>query len=393
MNKHIKSCIIIYGWTDNCLDKFYEENSPLYNDNNIILIEPRKQYIDIINTYCKINSKKLTNFIFIKKCLGNNNKLKESILYYDKSKDLYLFENTEVKIREVLKREVVYQTTFTNIINIYNIQNIKSIIININVNNCYSIFENIIPFNHIISQIKINRNIKYPKTSFFNNFIETNDTLPTNDVDGRGTLASVTPEYYVFSHKNLNISLPNIAIYFSDFDLLQNNIGKLKLFIHQYQMNLILNKSSQSKTNNLNLIPYPDCINEFNDLSNFKNLNIKTKKIYHQNIINNLENLFTSTDIPVKDIDIIIQFQTKFLNNNILHIMYPLKDNVLYVNKIFDVIYATKNCMYMLYQILKSKYFTDYMDDKMNTKPRLFNFFSKTYFYEYISKIFIIKDI
>ena len=95
----------------------------------------------------------------------------------------------------------------------------------------------------------------------------------------------------------------------------------------------------------------------------------------------------------VSNLDIIIQFVPKYLSsNNTLQIMYPLKDNVLYINKVFDIIYATKNCMYMLYQILKSKYFTDYISEKQSDKKNLFKIFSKKFFYEYISKIFIIKE-
>jgi hypothetical protein len=373
MNEHIKSCIIIYGWTDNCLDPFYNKESPLY-DYNIILIEPRKIYIDKINQYYKIHNNKLKNLIFIKKSLGNDNALKENILYYDISKDLCLITNKQLisKSINLLTKEVVYETTFANIINTYQIQNIKNIIININIDNIDSIFENIILFNHIISQIKIKSAIKYfSKTSFFNNFTEINEEK----------------DYSIFSHKNLNINLPNIAIYFTNFDCLQNNMDKLKLFVNQYQINLILNKPHDC------MISYEEPETLFNQLTYLQNEKLNSKnKVYHQNIIDNLEHIFTSSNIPVHDIDIIIQFAPKFLNHNILQIMYPLKDNVLYVNKMFDVIYATKTCMYMLYQILKSKYFTDYIDEKNNIKPSLFKIFSKKYFYEYISKIFIVKE-
>ena len=73
--------------------------------------------------------------------------------------------------------------------------------------------------------------------------------------------------------------------------------------------------------------------------------------------------------------------------------MYPLQDNVVYVNKAFDIIYGTKNCMFMLYQILKSTYFTDYIEEKIKEKPSLFKIFSKRYFYDYIEKIFVLKEI
>ena len=46
----------------------------------------------------------------------------------------------------------------------------------------------------------------------------------------------------------------------------------------------------------------------------------------------------------------------------------------------------------MLYQILKSKYFSDFLEVKKVAKPKLFTIFSKIYFFEYISKIFVIKE-
>jgi hypothetical protein len=72
--------------------------------------------------------------------------------------------------------------------------------------------------------------------------------------------------------------------------------------------------------------------------------------------------------------------------------MYPLKDNVLYINKLYDIIYGTKNCIYMLYQIIKSKYFSDFLELKKLARPKLFTIFSKLYFFEYISKIFVVKE-
>ena len=53
--------------------------------------------------------------------------------------------------------------------------------------------------------------------------------------------------------------------------------------------------------------------------------------------------------------------------------MYPLKDNTIYINRLYDIMYASKNCMYMVYQIIKSKYFTDYIDSKRQERPGLFS--------------------
>lgn len=371
MIKNIKSCIIVYGWIDD-FDKLIN----VYKNEYIILIESRKQYLDIIQD--KIKGK---NIILIKKILGDN-KISETFLYYNKLKDLYLIE-TENKLQ--LPRQNIYQTTISNIISTYNIQNIKSFVINININNLDNVFNNLIPFNHIISKIQFKSNIEYiPKTNFFDNFDE------KSSFDEQSNIENTYNRY--FYHKNLNIPLPNIVMYFSNSNYLQHNIDKLKLLVNQYQINIIYNTNECN--NKCNIIPYSDdlqAINNLKTITESKQNSIVSNIIYHEKIINNLETIFTS-NLEFDKFDIIIQFSPKFLNNNILQIMYPLKDNVLYINKVFDIIYATKNCMYMLYQILKSKYFTDYIEEKHAVKPSLFKFFSKKYFFEYISKIFIVRE-
>ena len=72
--------------------------------------------------------------------------------------------------------------------------------------------------------------------------------------------------------------------------------------------------------------------------------------------------------------------------------MYPLKDDTIYIHRPYDIIYANKNCMFMIYQILKSKYFTDYMESKQKEKPVMFKFLCKKYFYDYLSTIFVFKE-
>lgn len=387
--KHIKSCIIIYGWIYKDLN-FLE----LQNDSVCIIIEPRKKYID--DLYKLPFYKNNKNIIIIKKVIGLD-KLKECILYHDSLQDKYLIDNREEIDKLSLTKEIVYQTTFSDIISTYNIQNIQDLIININMNNLINVFKDLIVFNHIISKINIrhfnnidNNAIVDNCKLFFENFEKIKDICILNHQEISGVEKSEYV-YYIFCHRNLNIPLPNIAMYFSNYDYLQNNIEKLKLLIYQYQMKLIIN-NTQDNNKTYILIPYSDCVNNLQDLQNNK-LENKNNTLYFEKIIENLENIFEKSKIEIDTVDIIIQFSPKFLNTKVLQIMYPLKDNILYVNKTFDIIYATKNCMYMLYQILKSKFFTDYIDRKRETiKPAIFKFVCKKYFYEYISKIFIIKE-
>ena len=41
-------------------------------------------------------------------------------------------------------------------------------------------------------------------------------------------------------------------------------------------------------------------------------------------------------------------------SEDMFQIVYPIKDNEIYLNRDLDIIYSTKNCMVMLYQIIKS---------------------------------------
>lgn len=378
--KHIKSCIIIYGYVDN-LD-FLDTKNDCIN----IIIEPRKQYID---KFYKSNLQN-SNIIFIKKLIGID-KVRECILYCNNTTNKYDIDKTENLgdiDKNILSKEVVYQTTFKEIINTYNIQNIKCLIINIDIVNLDKVFKDLIVFNHVISKIKL-KSLEYSNNEFFDNFERQKYSIE----DSRDTNSYSEKEYAIFCHKNLNIALPSIAMYFSNFDNFSNNIEKIKLLIHQYQIKLIVNENDTSNNSDIYKIQsYSDCVNKLETYKNIK-INNNNKQPYFEKIVNNLENIFEKSNIETDSVDIIIQFTPKFLNTKILQIMYPLKDNMLYINKAFDIIYSTKNCMYMLYQILKSKYFTDYIEQKRaNIKPNLFNFFSKNYFYEYISKIFVIKE-
>jgi hypothetical protein len=379
--KHIKSCIIIYGCIDN-LD-FLETQGDCVN----IIIEPRKRYIDNFykSKFYKSNLQN-SNIIFIKKLIGND-KVKECMLYCNNKTNIYDIDTNEYlgeKIdKNVLSKEVVYQTTFREIINTYNIQNIRCLIINIDILNLNKVFSDLIVFNHIISKIKLKK-LEYSNNKFFENFeMQKCDIINSKSEN----------EYFMFCHKNLNIALPSIAMYFSNFDNYSNNIEKIKLLIHQYQLKLIVSENDTSNNSDIYKIKsYSDCVNNL-EMCKRDKLNRNNKTPYFEKIVNNLENIFEKSNIETDSVDIIIQFTPKFLNTNIFQIMYPLRDNVLYVNKAFDIIYSTKNCMYMLYQILKSKYFTDYIEQKRTSiKDNLFNFFSKNYFYEYISKIFVIKE-
>lgn len=364
-------CKIIYGYKKGCLDDIDLD----LENSFVILIEPRSDYIDEIKS---LSNKKIT---LISKVLVKENVLSETILYYDKDANNYFMKKDNLEINGVnlfnVKKYKVYTTSIENIIKQYTIQNIESLTININIKNCSEILQSIESYNHILSRIYIDKQIADYNCKILDNFYShKKDTI--QDLDN----------LIIFTHKNLNIKLPKIILYFFENECKQ--IKEMSLFLQQYKMNLVINNQNDEKIKKI-IISYPECIKYFTD----GGLNLKNKpsKIYYENIIENLECIFDKGNDNA-DLEIIIQFNPKYFNSkNTLQIMYPLQDNVLYVNKAFDIIYGTKNCMFMLYQILKSSYFTDYIEEKTKEKPSLFKIFSKRYFYDYISKIFVLKEI
>jgi hypothetical protein len=372
VEKSQSGCKIIYGYNPGCLDDISDSQGRL-----VILIEPRADRID------QIQSLKIKDFILIKKVLVKTNVLSETIFHYDKDHDIYFMKDDGLVINGTnlfnIKKYKAYTTSMENIIKEYAIQNIHSLTININIKNCNEIIQSIEAYNHILSRIYINKQIGNYQCKILDDFY-----------------SKVLDQYITFTHKNLHIELPKILVYF--YESQNKRLKEMTLLMQQYKMALVpclLSKSSVNVINKLQdsvIVPYPESI-KYIDTGNWL---LKPSKIYYENVINNLACIFDSDTLPSNssELDIIIQFNPKYFDSkNTLQIMYPLDDNVFYINKVFDVIYGTKNCMFMLYQILKSKYFTDYIEEKIAEKKSLFKIFSKRYFYDYISKIFIIKEI
>ena len=395
VEKYQSGCKIIYGYNPGCLDDILDSQGQL-----VILIEPRTDRID------QIQSLKIKDFILIKKVLVKTNVLSETFFHYDKDRDIYFMKDDGLVVNGTnlfnVKKYKVYTTSMENIIKEYAIQNIHSLTININIKNCNEIIQSVEAYNHILSRIYMNNQIGNYQCKILDDFYSKGNvgTLPSSDIVGKGTLPSNGGTYITFTHKNLHIELPKILVYF--YESQNKRLKEMTLLMQQYKMALVINKDETSNQQNDDnvpcrtkvsgmIVPYPESIKCIDTEGNGL---LKPSKIYYENVINNLACIFDSDNINSLELDIIIQFNPKYFNSkNTLQIMYPLDDNVFYINKVFDVIYGTKNCMFMLYQILKSKYFTDYIEEKIAEKKSLFKIFSKRYFYDYISKIFVIKEI
>lgn len=372
----IKTCTIVYGYTDNCLDNIDDQDSP------ILIIEPRNEFID------KIRSLKNQRLILISKVLTDKNGYQETTLYHNKEEGLYWLQDSDLCINGTnmfnIKKYITYTVNLESIISQYKIQNIKAFIVNLNIKNITNVLDSLSRYNHIVSNIYINNEIQENcKILMYYNKTNTNSG-------------------FKYFHKNLNVELPSIAMYF----LNQNeklNSDELGLLISQYKMNIIIKQDYDRDLSNKNdnkdnmiIVPYPESVQI---IKRDQYQNTKVSKIFFENIVNTLDTLFSKesslnkSDSETNKFDIIIQFNQKyFTTNKTLQIMYPLKDNTIYINRVYDIMYASKNCMYMIYQILKSKYFTDYIDVKRQERPSLFKIFAKRYFYDYLSKIFVFKE-
>jgi hypothetical protein len=326
----------------------------------IILIEPRKKELDQINMLKFTNKQLYDNVIVISKLLYDDNKAREITLYADNDNN-YTVTNTN---KDFIK-EKVFTTSLYNIVTEYKIQNIKSIVFNLNIDNIKNCLDNGYCFSHIITYIYVSNEtilerLKTTKTMsefFIESKMEDNDksNLETN--------------LKVMEHKNLHIPLPKITMYIID-DIPNEIKDKFDLLVAQYNINVCLHKTyTCKKAFNKNFVPI------------------------HDHIVSCLDDIFCRKD--KKDTieeDIIIQFNPKYLlKNEFFQIRYPLKNNMLYVYKDYDIIYGTKNCIHMLYQIIKSTYFTEHIDILKAKKKVTFNLFCKQYFYEYVHKIFDTK--
>jgi hypothetical protein len=360
----IKTCKIIYGYTDDCLDNV--------QDSPVLLIEPRTDYID------KVKRKQNPNVILITKVLVHERSLHEIVFYHNKDQDYYKVQDDSLSVSGTnmfnVKKYVGYTITLEALISQYTIQNIEKFIINVNFNNIKNVLDSLLPYNHILSsiQLKTDINSDCKILSFYKK----------------------ESEQLLYTHRNLDIDLPNIGLYFLNEN---ENLNRqdLSLLIQQYKMNIIMTNGENIREKVI--VPYPDSV----QIIKKPIVNTKQSKIYFENVINTLDTIFDKdssinkqeSTIKSTDLDIIIQFNPKyFTNHKTLQIMYPLKDDTIYINRVYDIMYATKNCMYMIYQILKSKYFTDYIDLKQKERPSLFKIFAKRYFYDYLSKIFVFKE-
>ena len=329
------SYTIIYGFNENAIDI-------IKKTDNVILIEPFTKNIEKITNY-----RKQFNFELVKKLLISEFKLSK-LNVYETIKSVYTLDKPS-SVNSFIKTHEVFCCNLESIIKDYDIHEIKNIYINLNISNLKNLFDSWTKFNNLIEKvtlpIMINQELL---NNLFFTFYEENISLQEN--------SSLDFHYMHYIHKNLKLKKPKILLY----DLNCETPTQLNKLIKRENIVIYSNDSNDSNNSNLFL---------------------------HEKLLNNLDKIFKREDI--NEIDIIIQFNSKYYNlNNFFNINYQIQDTILYINKEYEIVYSTKNCMHMLYEILKSKYFEEYINLEKEKRKKLFKIFYKRTFYEYIQKIF-----
>lgn len=367
MNKYT----IVYGFNENV--KF---------DNNVILIEPRKKFMDIIH------KNKKEKMIFIPKILMGSNVSRQVILYALDDK----YSVLERPSNAITSREEVYTTSLSNIIKTHDIKEISQFVINIQIDNIKDVLDNIVLYNKIVK--KIFTSYDYINSNLLNYF---------NIIQG--------DEIYkmVYEHKNINIKNPNICLFPCHkitFENDHNDHNDDKNYKNDKNYNDDKNyKNYKNYKNDKNYKNFFNFIKMYNidiligggKLINdtcmccIKNVRRDDEKEIYENLMQNLNLIFLNECIKInnKSLDIIIQFNPMYLiMQDTFEINYPIENDILYVYKQHDIIYGNKDTMYNLYNVLKSDEFKKYIKEKQILRGKLYKFFSKNYFYDYISKIF-----
>lgn len=293
----------------------------------VILVEPRKEYYDEITKLKKMYN----NLIFIPKVLMETNVLRQVVLYNVNEMKFVVTKRPGV----ITSRQDVYTTSLLNIIKSYDIDSINEIIVNIDIDNIDVVLDNIVEFNNIITKV----------------------TMLNGKSDSKLLLAYFrVTEKNIYYNKNLGVEMPRVTLFLNK----QTGYSKeFNQFIKRYRMN------------------------------NMEVTGCYDKMEVYEYLLMNLDKVFL--DEGCKD-DIIMQFNSGYLiNHDTFNIKYPIEDDILYVYKQYDIIYGNKSTMYNLYAVLKSDEFNNYIDEKKQLKGKLYKFFSKNYFYDYISKVFDIR--
>lgn len=340
-NNGYKKTVIIYGNPKDSLDNCLGENDCRY-----ILLEPRKQHIDYIR-----NSAFNSAVTLIPKALIGENTLKELPL------------STILPVGYTSTTQKSFCTSIYNLVVSYGIESIHELLINIETKNITDVLENAKPFVNIIQKITFAQDIPLPSPqgTVLSSFVQEDASFIKKHSDKK-ILVMFPPQH----QHSLTV-----------------NFTRFKSFVKQYNL-YYMDTSGE-------FIP-PQEIDVSLTHSNSKT--VTSQHIFPQMLVEKLNMYFEHSSEKDFVVDYIILFNNAYLSSNhTLSIDMDLPETQIRVHRRFDIIYATKNCWYNIYQILRSKAFCEYMDEKSLGKGVLVKILCKRWMWEYLGKMFDVKMI
>lgn len=326
MKENDKKTIVMYGNPST----FSKSDNCRY-----IIVEPRKQHIDYIR-----NSNFKSAVTLIPKALVGDNVLKE----------IKLSSIIDTHNADLNSTQKCFCTSLQNIIVSYEIDCIEELIINIGTNNIKDVLQNAFPFVNIFKKITFAPGTTPPEGTFLSKFQNPEDRVFVNRCSDKKILIMFPPQHSLTA-----------------------NFTRFKAFVKQYNLLYMDNNGHFSPTNNIHLWPKQ----------------IGSHSTFPEMLVENLEKYFqhsSQTDISV---EYIILFNNAYLSSNYtLNIDMDLTETQICVHQQFDIMYATKNCWYTIYQILRSQEFTDYLKEKGKGKGVLVRIMCKRWMWEYLGKSF-----
>jgi hypothetical protein len=321
------------------------------NDTKYILIEPRKAVVDRIRFSLPKNVELLV------KVVSAGGTLEEKILYETTMcrccRSMY---STDATYATTYKEHTVYKERVytTSLKRLVRERQMTSFSIVWNLDLCEkewaACLDELVVYECVLDSVTLNESLSH--YNYVNSKLLTEFFTRTN------------PGMFMNTKTLNNIACPSIATVLTH-PVTDNNKHDYELLCKHY---------------NINEVGSSACLTSF-----------ASNKMYIYDKINTaLDALLTAT--PPDNIVVILA--PKVLSSGRFRIDYPLEQDTLYINRDLDVIYGSRNNMFLLKELITSESFVEHMDSiKHEKKEVMFRIFQKRHFYDYIGRIFNIKGV
>lgn len=311
----------------------------------LYLIEPRKKFLDEI---AKRGKKKLQ---LIKKLITKG--FTETCIYSDVNSPEQTTQTKHYTKQLYTQhyRERMYTTTLSEIIKSYNIHHINKFVWNLYIDNHADVISSLVAYNNVISEIWVHKSIFASDKNAFKQLDQYYNVKEQNIID---------QDYCIYQHK----------------------YSEKKQEICMYITSPIPKHCQQSFELLKRQLKYVTVVEYYAKGSIYLNL---------RDILHHFFEMESDRDIRN---DIIVIFNPDYLANNDTFCV-PYIDNSsvsIFINNTYDMMYASKACMFMLYQRITSDSFIEYEKILKNKKESTWKIFYKKHFINCIEKDFSIKE-